>query len=68
MGKKKVLSFTIIAFITGIMLSIQFQTVQDPVVRDTRDTKQLRAALEKEKELQAELIKELKHLERLNLL
>lgn len=60
MGKKKVLSFTIIAFITGIMLAIQFQTVQDPVVRDTRDTKQLRAALEKEKELQAELIKELR--------
>jgi len=59
-GKKKVLSFTIIAFITGIMLAIQFQTVQDPVVRDTRDTKQLRAALEKEKELQAELIKELR--------
>ena len=56
MGKKKVLSFTIIAFITGIMLAIQFQTVQDPVVRDTRDTKLLRAALEKEKELQAELI------------
>lgn len=60
MGKKKVLNFTFIAFITGVMLAVQFQTVQDPVVRDTRDTKQLRAAIEKEKELQAELIKELR--------
>lgn len=42
------------------MIAIQFQTVQQPVVRDTRDTWQLREDLQKEKELQARLIREIR--------
>lgn len=42
------------------MLAIQFQTVQKPDVRDTRDTWQLRSDLKKELELQSKLIKEIR--------
>lgn len=42
------------------MLAIQFQSVQKPVVRDTRDTWELREALQKEMELQSRLIKEIR--------
>ncbi|WP_429651395.1 DUF881 domain-containing protein [Aeribacillus pallidus] len=42
------------------MLAIQFQTVQHPDVRDTRDIWELREALLKEKELQSNLIKEIR--------
>jgi uncharacterized protein YlxW (UPF0749 family) len=52
-------SFTIIALVIGFMIAIQFQTVQEPVVRDTRDEWQLREDLLKEKELQSKLIKEI---------
>jgi uncharacterized protein YlxW (UPF0749 family) len=53
-------SFTIIALVIGFMIAIQFQTVQKPVVRDTRDVWQLREDLLKEKELQSKLIKEIR--------
>jgi uncharacterized protein YlxW (UPF0749 family) len=52
-------SFTIIALVIGFMIAIQFQTVQEPVIRDTRDEWQLREDLLKEKELQSKLIKEI---------
>jgi uncharacterized protein YlxW (UPF0749 family) len=57
---KKNGSFTIIALVIGFMIAIQFQTVQKPVVRDTRDEWQLREDLLKEKELQSKLIKEIR--------
>lgn len=60
MGSRKVLSFTFITLIVGLMLAIQFQTVQNPVVRDTRDTWELRDDLNKGKELQAKLISEIR--------
>lgn len=60
MGSRKVLSFTFITVIIGLMLAIQFQTVQDPLVRDTRDTWELRDDLNKGKELQAKLISEIR--------
>lgn len=60
MGKKKILSFTLIALIIGFMLAIQFHSVQKPEVRDTRDTWQLREDLKKELELQSSLIKEIR--------
>lgn len=60
MGSRKVLSFTFITLIVGFMLAIQFQTVQNPVVRDTRDTWELRDDLNKGKELQAKLISEIR--------
>jgi uncharacterized protein YlxW (UPF0749 family) len=46
--------------VIGFMIAIQFQTVQEPDVRDTRDTWQLREDLLKEKELQSKLIKEIR--------
>lgn len=57
---KKNLSFTLIAAVVGFMVAIQFQTVKKPVERDTRDIWQLRDALLKEKELQSNLLKEIR--------
>ena len=61
MDKPKLnISFTIIATVVGFMIAIQFQTVKKPVERDTRDIWQLREALLKEKELQSELLSEIR--------
>jgi len=54
------LSFTLIAALVGFMIAIQFQTVKKPVERDTRDVWQLREALLKEKELQSNLLSEIR--------
>ncbi|WP_075981013.1 DUF881 domain-containing protein [Bacillus massilinigeriensis] len=59
MDKKKTLNLFIIAIVIGFMIAIQFQTVQKPVVRDTRDTWQLREDLASAKELQSELLLEI---------
>ena len=53
-------SFTLIAVLVGFMIAIQFQTVKKPVERDTRDMWQLRDALLKEKELQSNLLSEIR--------
>lgn len=53
-------SFTLVATVIGFMIAIQFQTVKKPVERDTRDVWQLREALLKEKELQSELLSEIR--------
>lgn len=61
MDKPKMnVSFTLIAAIVGFMIAIQFQTVKKPDERDTRDIWQLRAALLKEKELQSNLLGEIR--------
>ncbi|WP_423409966.1 DUF881 domain-containing protein [Heyndrickxia sp. MSNUG] len=60
MGRPKNLSFSIIAAIIGLMVAIQFQTVREPEVRDTRDTWQLREDLMKEKEIQSKLLLEIR--------
>ncbi|QVY63199.1 DUF881 domain-containing protein [Cytobacillus gottheilii] len=57
---KKWISFTFIAIIVGFMLALQFNTLQEPAVRDTRDTWQLREDLEKEKEMQVNLLREIR--------
>ncbi|KAB2335328.1 DUF881 domain-containing protein [Bacillus mesophilum] len=57
---KKWISFTFIAIIVGFMLALQFNTLQEPTVRDTRDTWQLREDLEKEKEMQVKLLREIR--------
>ncbi|MFD2443433.1 DUF881 domain-containing protein [Bacillus sp. CGMCC 1.16607] len=49
-----------ITLVIGFMIAIQFQTVQKPVVRDTRDVWQLREDLLKEKEIQSKLIREIR--------
>jgi uncharacterized protein YlxW (UPF0749 family) len=57
---KKWISFTFITVIVGFMLALQFNTVKEPVVRDTRDTWQLREDLQKEKEMQLNLLREIR--------
>lgn len=41
------------------MIAVQLQTVKEPVIRDTRDTWELREALLKEKDLQLQLLNEI---------
>ncbi|MDE3838432.1 NgoFVII family restriction endonuclease [Bacillus methanolicus] len=60
MDKRKIMSFTLILMVIGFMLAIQFQTVKEPVTRDTRGTWQLREDLLKEKELASRLIQEIR--------
>ncbi|MGD6775462.1 DUF881 domain-containing protein [Sutcliffiella horikoshii] len=59
MDKRK-FSFTMITIIVGLMIAIQFQTVQQPIIRDTRDTWQLRSDLNQEQEIQSQIIKEIR--------
>ncbi|CAG9619799.1 DUF881 domain-containing protein [Sutcliffiella rhizosphaerae] len=59
MDKQK-LSFTIITIIVGLMIAIQFQTVKQPLIRDTRDTWQLRSDLKREQEIQSQIIQEIR--------
>lgn len=56
---KNYISMSAITFIIGIMLAIQYQTVKEPVVRDTRDTFELREDLVKEKERYLSLTREI---------
>lgn len=56
----KYLNFTAIAVIIGFMLAIQFQTVKEPVERDTRDTWELQEDLLKEKEEYSKLLQEIR--------
>jgi uncharacterized protein YlxW (UPF0749 family) len=57
------ISFFLITIIIGFMVAIQFQTVKEPVVRDTRDIWELREALVKEKELRSNLYQEMRSVE-----
>jgi uncharacterized protein YlxW (UPF0749 family) len=62
---RRVLVFTIVTFVLGIILAIQFHTTQGPVVRDTRDVWQLRADLDKEKKQHQRLNEEINKYEEL---
>ena len=55
---KNYISMSVITLIIGVMLAIQYQTVKEPVVRDTRDTFELREDLVKEKERYLSLSRE----------
>ena len=57
------MTFTVIMMILGFMIAILFKTVQEPVVRDTRDIWQLRKDLQKEQELQSKLLAEIHNVE-----
>ncbi|KAB2337423.1 DUF881 domain-containing protein [Cytobacillus depressus] len=57
---KKNITFTLITIVIGFMVAIQFRTVKEPVVRDTRDTWQIREDIMKENELQGKLISEVR--------
>ncbi|MDQ0227081.1 DUF881 domain-containing protein [Metabacillus niabensis] len=57
---KKGLSFTLLTTIFGLMLAIQFQTIKEPIVRDTRDMWELRDDLKEEQQLQVKLLSEIR--------
>ncbi|MGF2615562.1 DUF881 domain-containing protein [Rossellomorea aquimaris] len=57
MGNK--VSFTLITLIIGFMVAVQFQTVQEPVIRDTRDIWELREAIQNENDAARGLLQEL---------
>lgn len=60
MVDKRKISFTIITMIVGLMIAIQFQTVKQPIIRDTRDTWELRSDLKREQEIQSQIIQEIR--------
>lgn len=61
----KGLSFSVLTMIFGLMLAIQFQSIKEPAVRDTRDMWQLREALKQEQEIQTNLLLEIRKYEEL---
>lgn len=63
MTKRNRLEFTVVTIIIGFMIAIQFQSINEPKIRDTRDVWELRADLLKEQKLQANLIKEARNLD-----
>lgn len=58
--KEKVFSrFTMILFVIGLMTAIQFNTINEPDSRDTRDVWEIRQELSREKQLHSELLSEI---------
>ncbi|MFJ5963491.1 DUF881 domain-containing protein [Bacillus sp. NPDC093026] len=57
--KKPLLSLTVLMLIFGVMVSIQFNSLQKPKIRDTRDVWELREDLSASKSKELELLKEI---------
>lgn len=51
--------FTVVTLIIGFMLAIQFQSTKEPVLRDTRDVRELRNELRAEQERHQKLTQEI---------
>ncbi|MEK4228649.1 DUF881 domain-containing protein [Solibacillus sp. FSL H8-0538] len=56
MTKKMYRNITIVSFIIGFMLAVQYNTVQNPTERDTRDIWEIRQELADEKKRHSELL------------
>ncbi|WPK12041.1 DUF881 domain-containing protein [Lysinibacillus louembei] len=56
MKKNKSLHITLISFVIGFMLAVQYNTMQNPEERDTRDIWEIRQALSEEKKRHSELL------------
>ncbi|GGM20640.1 UPF0749 protein YlxX [Paraliobacillus quinghaiensis] len=63
MSKKSKFAVSIICAFFGLMIAIQFQSVQKPKERDTRDMWEVRAQLQEEQKTQQKLYQQLKELE-----
>ncbi|MDI7741575.1 DUF881 domain-containing protein [Lysinibacillus fusiformis] len=59
MTTKIVTRITIISFIVGLMIAVQYNTVQNPTLRDTRDIWAIRQELAEEKENHSKLLTEI---------
>ncbi|TWT07440.1 DUF881 domain-containing protein [Planococcus sp. CPCC 101016] len=58
--KKRILTrFTVIMFIIGLMTAIQYNTINEPHIRDTRDSWEIRQELAREKQLHSQLLSEI---------
>ncbi|WP_142826629.1 DUF881 domain-containing protein [Planococcus soli] len=58
--KKRILTrFTAIMFIIGLMAAIQYNTINEPDLRDTRDEWEIRQELSREKQLHSQLLSEI---------
>lgn len=60
MRKTSGISLATIALIIGFMIAVQYQTVKNPIERDTRDLWELRADLRKEQQMQSNFLKEIR--------
>jgi len=60
MRNKNIATLTIITAILGFMMAIQFQTIKEPVVRDTRDIWEIREDIEHEQQTITDLYKEIR--------
>ncbi|EMI11758.1 DUF881 domain-containing protein [Anoxybacillus gonensis] len=63
LARKTIWHFTFVSLIIGFMLAVQFQTSQEPDVRDTRDIWEIRRDLQKEQELHKQLLNEIRKYE-----
>jgi uncharacterized protein YlxW (UPF0749 family) len=60
MEKGVYVRFTLILLIVGFMLAVQYNTVQQPETRDTRDIWEIRQELSNEKQLHSELLSDIR--------
>ncbi|MFC5557975.1 DUF881 domain-containing protein [Ureibacillus thermophilus] len=65
MEKNVVIRITIISFIVGFMIAIQYNTVKKPELRDTRDIWEIRQELSEEKKRHSELLDEIASLKKI---
>lgn len=60
MNKKVIARITIVSFIVGLMIAVQYNTIQKPTTeRDTRDIWEIRQELSEEKKRHSELLTEI---------
>ncbi|WP_342469952.1 DUF881 domain-containing protein [Ureibacillus sp. FSL K6-3587] len=59
MEKNVVIRITLISFVVGFMIAVQYNTVKKPESRDTRDIWEIRQELTEEKKLHSELLNEI---------
>ncbi|MDQ0231265.1 DUF881 domain-containing protein [Metabacillus malikii] len=59
-NRQRGISFSVLTMLFGLMLAIQFQTIQEPIVRDTRDMWELREDIKREQQLQVDLLSEIR--------
>ncbi|MRX70803.1 DUF881 domain-containing protein [Bacillus lacus] len=59
----KGLGFTILTMVFGFMLAVQFLSIKEPAVRDTRDMWEIREDLKKEQQLGAQMLSEIRKYE-----
>ncbi len=65
MNKEIVTRITIVSTIVGFMIAVQYNTIQQPTTRDTRDIWEIRQELSEEKKRHSELLSEISNLNKI---